>query len=173
MNMAVTESDLKGPKNGHNFLMTVRAVSWACGHVTEMWFQKKYFRSDHTRANLRCNRPKKCPTIFYRVNLLLNHVSAGVSSLFRQVDIPTGRYSDRSLFRQVDIPTGRYSDRSLFRQVDIPTGRYSDRSIFRQVVIPTGRYSDRSLFRQVYILTGRYSDRSLFRQFLDLNCNGN
>ena len=73
-------------------------------------------------------------------------------SLFRQLDIPTGRCSDRSIFRQ----TGRYSDRSLFRQVDIPTGRYSDRSIFRQ----TGRYSDRSIVRQ----TGRYSDRSIIRQ---------
>ena len=78
-----------------------------------------------------------------------------------------------SLFRQVYIQTGRYSDRSLFRQVYIPTGRYSDRTLFRQVYIPTGRYSDRSLFRQVYILTGRYSDRSLLRQFLDVNCNGN
>ena len=73
-------------------------------------------------------------------------------SLFRQLDIPTGRCSDSSIFRQ----TGRYSDRSLFRQVDIPTGRYSDRSIFRQ----TGRYSDRSIVRQ----TGRYSDRSIVRQ---------
>ena len=50
----------------------------------------------------------------------------GVSSLFRQVYI----------FRQVDIPTGRYSDRSISRQVVIPTGLYSDRSIFRQVSIP-------------------------------------
>ena len=66
----------------------------------------------------------------------------GVSSLFRQVYIPTGLYSDRSLFRQVYIPTGRYSDRTLFRQVYISTGRYSDRSLFRQVDIPTGRYSD-------------------------------
>ena len=36
--MAVTESDLdpQGPKNGHNFLMTVRKMSWECGHGTEM-----------------------------------------------------------------------------------------------------------------------------------------
>ena len=58
-----------------------------------------------------------------------------------------GRYSDSSIFRQVVVPTGRYSD----KQVVIPTGRYSDRSIFRQVVIPTGRYSD----KQVAIPTGR------------------
>ena len=64
----------------------------------------------------------------------------GVSSLFRQVYVPTGLYSDRSIFRQFDIPTGLYSDRSIFRQVNIPTGRYSDRSIIRQVVIPTGRW---------------------------------
>ena len=55
----------------------------------------------------------------------------GSGSLFRQVVVPTGRYSDK----QVVIPTGRYSDRSIFRQVVIPTGRYSD----KQVVIPTGR----------------------------------
>ena len=71
----------------------------------------------------------------------------GSGSLFRQVVIPTGLYSDRSLFRQVDIPRNR----SLFRQVVIPTGRYSDRSLFRQVDIPTNR----SLFRQVVIPTGR------------------
>ena len=77
----------------------------------------------------------------------------GSGSLFRQVVIPTGRYSDRSLFRQVDIPTYR----SLFRQVVIPTGRYSDRSLFRQVDIPTNR----SLFRQVDSPT----NRSIFREF--------
>ena len=78
----------------------------------------------------------------------------GVSSLFRQVYIPTGLYSDRSFFRQVAIPPGRYADRSIFRQVYIPTGRYSDRSFFRQVAIPTGRYSDRALFRKGVIPTG-------------------
>ena len=35
INMHVTERD-QGLKNAHNFLMTVRAVSWACMHVTEM-----------------------------------------------------------------------------------------------------------------------------------------
>ena len=75
----------------------------------------------------------------------------GVSSLFRQVYIPTGLYSDRSLFRQVYIPTGRYSDRSLFRQVDILAGRYSDRSIFQQVYIP-GLFSDRSIFRRHVVI---------------------
>ena len=88
----------------------------------------------------------------------------GSGSLFRQVVIPTGRYSDRSLFRQVDIPTNR----SLFRQVVIPRGRYSD----KQFVIPTGRYSDRSIVRQTGLYsdssivrqTGRYSERSIFRQ---------
>ena len=80
------------------------------------------------------------------------HNTSSAGSLFRQVVIPTGRYSDRSLFRQVDIPTNR----SLFRQVVIPTGRYSD----KQFVIPTGRYSDRSIVRQ----TGLYSDSSIVRQ---------
>ena len=98
----------------------------------------------------------------------------GSGSLFRQVVIPTARYSDRSLFRQVDIPTNR----SLFRQVAIPTGRYSDRSLFRKVDIPTNRSlfrhvdspTNRSLFLQVDSPTNRvdipkglYSDRSLFR----------
>ena len=50
------------------------------------------------------------------------HQAIGSRSLFRQVDIPTGRYSDK----QVDIPTGLYSDRSIGRQVGNPTGRYSD-----------------------------------------------
>ena len=55
----------------------------------------------------------------------------GSGSLFRQVDIPTGRYSDRSIFRQ----TVRYSDRSLFRQVDSPTNM----SLFRQFDSSTNR----------------------------------
>ena len=34
--MAVTErSRPQGRQNVHNFLLTVRPVSWACGHVTE------------------------------------------------------------------------------------------------------------------------------------------
>ena len=91
----------------------------------------------------------------YNKNPAVLNIIEGVSSLFRQVYIPTGRYSDRSIFRQVVIPTGLYSDSSIFRQVVIPTGLYSDRSIFRQVVIPTGLYSDRSILRQVYIPTSR------------------
>ena len=37
-NMTVTQNDLdpKVQKNGHNFLMTVRAVSWACRRVTKV-----------------------------------------------------------------------------------------------------------------------------------------
>ena len=73
----------------------------------------------------------------------------GSGSLFRQVVIPTARYSDRSLFRQVDIPTNR----SLFRQVDSPTNR----SLFRQVDSPTN-WQTGLIFRKVYIPTGRYSD---------------
>ena len=99
--------------------------------------------------------------------------------MFRQVDIPTGRYSDRSLFRQVDIPTGRFSDRSIFRQLDIPTGRYSDRSIFRQVNIPTGRYSNRSIFQQVlevmridFFILYLHSDFTLTKITRDSNDRG-
>ena len=35
----------QGPKNVHNFLMTVRPLSWACGHGTEMLLilKKNYF----------------------------------------------------------------------------------------------------------------------------------
>ena len=42
-----------------------------------------------------------------------SEILKGVSSLFRQVYIPTGLYSDRYIFRQVYIPTDRYSDSSL------------------------------------------------------------
>ena len=125
---------------------------------------------------------KAFDTVAYRTNaywqkarrLWCNRKMPGMDkgNTYRQFQVKMGG-GVSSLFRQVYIPTGLYSDSSIFRQLDIPTGLYSDRSIFRQVVIPTGLYSDRSIFRQVYIPTSRYSDRSLFRQFLDVNCNGN
>ena len=59
--MAVTESDLRpqGLKNVHNFLMTVRKMSWACDIVAKMLLIRKkiYF--------LRYDRP----TILYGVSL--------------------------------------------------------------------------------------------------------
>ena len=52
----------QGPKNVHNFLMTVRPLSWSCGHGSEMllilkktvltWLLPDIFRYDS---------PKKCP----------------------------------------------------------------------------------------------------------------
>ena len=39
----------QGPKNVNNFLMTVRPLSWACGHGTEMLLIKKnYFWPDYS-----------------------------------------------------------------------------------------------------------------------------
>ena len=62
----------------NNFLMTVRAVGWACEHINEMLqIQKKnYFRPDYSRTSLRYDRHKKYPTILYGVNLWLKPVSA-------------------------------------------------------------------------------------------------
>ena len=54
-NMAVTESDLdpKVRKNGHNFLMSVRPLSWACGHGTEvLLWQPKEMSHDFVRGQL-------------------------------------------------------------------------------------------------------------------------
>ena len=68
-------SRTQGPKNVHNFLVTVRPVSWACGHGTEMLLiLKKYFRPDYSRGSLRYDSPTKCPTILYGVNLWLKPV---------------------------------------------------------------------------------------------------
>ena len=67
----------QGLKDVHSFLMTVRPVSWACGNVTAMFLLlKNYFRPDCPRGSLRYDRPKKCLTILYRVNLWLKPVSA-------------------------------------------------------------------------------------------------
>ena len=63
----------QGPKIFHNFLMTVRPLSWAWGHGTEMllifatWLFTDIFWYDS---------PRKCPTILYTVNLCLKPVSA-------------------------------------------------------------------------------------------------
>ena len=55
--------------------MTVRAVSWACGHFNEMLLiQKKKFLPNYSVASLTYDRQKKCPTILYGVNLWLKPV---------------------------------------------------------------------------------------------------
>ena len=75
--MAVTESDLdpKPRKMPVTFLITVRKISPACDLVAKMLlstdYKKQYFRPDYSRPNLRYDRPKKCPTILYEVNLWL------------------------------------------------------------------------------------------------------
>ena len=51
--------------------MTVRPVSWACGHETEMLLiLKKHFLTCFLGI-FRYDSPKKCPTILYAVNLWL------------------------------------------------------------------------------------------------------
>ena len=67
----------QGPKNVHNFLLTVRPLSWACGHGTEMLLiLRKLFLTWLLPDIFRYDSPKKCPTILYAVNLWLKHVSA-------------------------------------------------------------------------------------------------
>ena len=66
----------QGPKNIHTFLMTVRPLSWACGHGTKMLLILKKKNSTWLSPDIFRYRPKKCPTILYAVNLWLKPVSA-------------------------------------------------------------------------------------------------
>ena len=73
INMAVTESDPdpKVRKNAHNFFLTVRPLSWACGHGTEMLLiLRKLFLTWLLSNIFRYDSPKKCPTILYAANPL-------------------------------------------------------------------------------------------------------
>ena len=63
-------------ENDHNFLMTVRPLSWACGHATEMLLiLKKIFSTWIFSDIFRYDSPKKCPPILYTVSLWLKPVS--------------------------------------------------------------------------------------------------
>ena len=75
----------QGPKNVHNFLMTVRPLSSACGHGSEMLLiLKKTFLTWLCPHIFWYDSPKKCPTILYAVNLWLKPVSAtGANMPFR------------------------------------------------------------------------------------------
>ena len=54
--------------------MTARKMIWARDLVTEMLLiLKNYFRTDYSRASVKYDRPKKCPTILYGANLWLSH----------------------------------------------------------------------------------------------------
>ena len=67
----------QGPKNVHNFSMTVRSLSWACGHGAEMlMILKKLFSTWLLPDIFRYDSPKKCPTILYAINLWLKPVPA-------------------------------------------------------------------------------------------------
>ena len=67
----------QGPKNVHNFLLTVRPLSWACGHRTEMLLiLKKLFWTWLLPDIFRYVSPKKCLKILYAVNLWLKPVPA-------------------------------------------------------------------------------------------------
>ena len=61
----------KGPKNVHTFLMTVRPLN---SNVPGSKIIN--FRPDYPTGSLIYDRPKKCPTILYAVNLWLKPVSA-------------------------------------------------------------------------------------------------
>ena len=72
------QSRPQGPKNVHNFLMTVRPLSWACGHGAEMLLiLKKLFLTWLLPDIFRYDSPKKCPTILYVVNMWLKHWGYG------------------------------------------------------------------------------------------------
>ena len=63
-------SRTQGPKNVKNFLTIVRKMSWACDLVANM----SLIKTKSTwlcEARLRYDRPNKCPTILYGVNLWL------------------------------------------------------------------------------------------------------
>ena len=83
----VRPSRTQGPKNVHNFLLTVRPLSWACGHGTEMLLiLKNLFLTWLLPDIFRYDSPKKCPTILYAVNLWLKPVSAtGASCRYTDV----------------------------------------------------------------------------------------
>ena len=67
----------QGPKNVHDFLITVRPMNWACGHGTEMLLiLKNLFLTWLLPDISRYDSPKKCPMFLYAVNLWLKPVSA-------------------------------------------------------------------------------------------------
>ena len=72
-------------KNVHNFLMTERPLSWACGHRTE---SKKLFSTWLLSDIFRYDSPNKCPTILYAVNLWLKPVSATGATVTKHLYIP-------------------------------------------------------------------------------------
>ena len=79
----------QGPKNVHNFLMTVRPLSWACGHGTKiLLILKKLFLIWLLPDISRYDSPKKCPMVLYAVNLWLKPVSATGATL----SSPCGHY---------------------------------------------------------------------------------
>ena len=63
----------EAPKNVHNFLITVQKISSACDLIAEMLLILKYTIFDLIIQDqvLDYDRPKKCLTIFYGVNLWL------------------------------------------------------------------------------------------------------
>ena len=57
----------QGPKNVHNFLMTVRPLSWACGHGTEMLLiLKNYFWPDYSQIFSDMTVQRNVPRFFMR-----------------------------------------------------------------------------------------------------------
>ena len=69
-------------ENIHNILMTLRPLSWACGHGTEMLLiLKNLFLTWLLPDIFRYDSPKKCPTVLYAINLWLKPISATGASI--------------------------------------------------------------------------------------------
>ena len=74
-------------ENFHNFLMSVRPLSWACGHGNEMLLiLKKIFSTWLFSDIFRYDSPDKCPTILYAINLGLSS-----SQQTQNIDLMLGR----------------------------------------------------------------------------------
>ena len=74
----------QGPKNDHNFLLTVRHLSLACGHGTKiLLILKKFFFTWLFLDIFWYDSPKKYPTILYTVNLWLKQNSQQTMQVIR------------------------------------------------------------------------------------------
>ena len=121
-----------GPKYVHIFSMTVRPLSWACGHGTELllilknlflnWLLPDIFRYDST---------KKCPTILYAINLWLKPVTGCTPSSSARLATPeVSRHAAGKM--SVNLPVGLYLLHEIFFLhhfiLEMPYGRYQDKS---------------------------------------------
>ena len=70
----------QGPKNAHNFLMTVRNIRWACDRVAEiLLILINLFSTWLIEASLIYELPKKCATILYG-HMIFTHLKLGLAT---------------------------------------------------------------------------------------------